>query len=283
MAKKKATLLQFTPQKKLLIVFLKKFWFAPQDVLLRSVEASIFQRVNLKRPILDIGIGDASIAEMFYPKKLIIDVGCDVDAIGIERARGNKKYKKIQVQNAERMSFPNSKFGSVICNSTAEHITHDKQAIKEMGRVLKKGGHLYLTVPSAYLPEMILELERFEGNTHPKRALTRFNDRVMHKHYRTLGDWRKILAAGKMEIITYKYYFPVSTTRTWYELMRWSTTKLLGREIWSWIGHSRFTQFVPKELVASYLKHFKLQPAFTQAFETSNEVGGMVFMLARKK
>ncbi len=271
----------FTPQSNLLSSFLKTFWFAPQDVLLRSVEASLFRKLSFTHPILDIGIGDASVAALFYPRKLIIDVGCDVDAVGIKRAQGNKKYKKILVQTAEKMTFTSGKFATVICNSTAEHISRDRTAIKEIGRVLKKGGMLHLTVPSAYLPGMIREFERFDGNPDPKKALKHYNHRVDHKHYHSLEEWKQILSQGKMELIFHKYYFPESSTRVWYHLMKFSTTTLFGREIWSWLGHSRFTPLIPVEWVIWYLENFKLKNAFIQSFETPS--GAMLYLLARKK
>lgn len=271
------------PNKTAFSEFLNRYWFAPQDVLLRAVESSIFEAVNIKHPILDVGVGDASIAGIFFPKKLVIDVGCDIDAEGIKRAQGNKKYKKIVVENAERLSFPNSKFASVICNSTAEHITKDGAAIKEFGRVLKKDGLLFLTVPSVFLQEVILEVERFEGNPRPGKTLEHFNKRLAHKHYHTLEEWKKMLAAGKLEIIFHKYYFPEPTTRTWYHSMKFSIAKIAGREMWSWIGHSRFTNLIPKDLVIWYLQNIKLRRDFYQGIEAPEGKGGMLYILARKK
>ncbi len=273
----------FRPKPTLLHNFLEQFWFAPQDVLLRSVEASIMSALTFRHPILDIGIGDASIADLFYPKKLLIEMGVDIDAQGIERAKTSKKYKKIQVANAEKLPFKNSSFATVICNSTCEHITKDAKAISEMGRVLKKGGTLYLTVPSAYLPELIHELERFEGNDKPKQAVRRFNQRVAHKHYRSLDDWKKVMAKAKLEVIVHKYYFPKMTTWTWYRLMRFSITKFAGREMWSWIGHSRFTNFIPSSFVKLLLEKLVLRRAFILAFDTHDDVGGMLYLESRKK
>lgn len=274
---------QFIPKPSILNKFLSQFWFAPQDVLLRSTEAVILQTVSLPHPILDVGIGDASIADIFYPRSLVIDHGVDLDSDGINRAKSSKKYKKVSVANAEKLPFKSASFATVICNSTCEHITHDTKAISEMGRVLKKGGTLHLTVPSIYLPKMILEQERFEGNENPENALDKFNQRVAHKHYRSLESWKKILSQAKLNLVLSKYYFPEKTTQVWYSLMRFSISKFLGREMWSWIGHSRLTEFIPKQLTIWFLLNLKLRRAYDEAFLTSEDMGGMLYIQARKK
>lgn len=273
----------FTPKKKILTSFLNLFWFAPQDVLLRSVEANILQTIEMRHPILDVGIGDGGMAPLLYPKSLIIDHGFDVDLFGLERAKKTKKYKKVTQDNAEKMSMKSGSFSTVICNSTCEHITKDAAAIKEMGRVLKKDGVLYLTVPSIFLPKMILEIERFEGNNNQQKALDRFNTRVAHKHYHSLEQWKKIVEKAHLNIVYSRYYFSQETTQTWYGLMKWSITNLLGRELWSWIGQSRFTSLIPSEAVIWFLEHIKLRSAYAHAFDVSDDQGGMLFIMAKKK
>ncbi len=43
-------------------------------------------------------------------------------------------------------------FDVVLCNSTLEHIREDRKALREMHRLLKRGGRLYLSVPSDTVP-----------------------------------------------------------------------------------------------------------------------------------
>ncbi len=272
----------FHPKRSILASFLADFWYAPQDVLLRSVEANILQTVKMVHPILDIGVGDGGIAPLLYPRKLVIDQGFDVDESGLERAKATGKYKKVTHDDAQKMSFKSGSFATIICNSTCEHITQDRKAIAEMGRVLKKGGVLHLTVPSSYLPGMIKEYERWNGNVHPERELDVFNTRVQHKHYHSLGEWTNILAKAKLKVVYYKYYFPEETTRVWYGLMKWSITKALGREMWSWVGQSRFTPLIPRSLVKWYLENIKLRRAYEISFTTPNDEGGMLYIMAQK-
>lgn len=275
------SLLRFPTRQRILSSFLNRFWFAPQDVLLRSVEANILQTVVMKHPILDVGIGDGGIAPLLYSKRLIIDHGFDIDPSGLGTAKASKKYKKVSQDNAEHMSFKNNSFATVICNSACEHITKDAQAVKEMGRVLKKDGVLYLTVPSAFLPKMILDFEKSSGNTTPQSALKKFNERVAHKHYHSLAEWKTMLSKAGLTIVGSTYYFPRETTRAYYRFMKWSITRVWGREMWSWIGQSRFTPYIPRQWVIWCLKTTVLTSAYAQAFQASDE-GGMLFLMAKK-
>ncbi|MFH1182150.1 MAG: class I SAM-dependent methyltransferase [Candidatus Woesearchaeota archaeon] len=55
----------------------------------------------------------------------------------------------IEQQDATRMSFASAQFDRISCISVVEHIVGDGdiKAVKEMARVLKKGGRLVITVP----------------------------------------------------------------------------------------------------------------------------------------
>src|SRR5258708_20971279 len=193
---KKPLSISFKPDNKVLASFLRIFWFAPQDVLLRSTEAVILRTVSMVHPILEVGVGDGGIAALMYKKNLVIDHGFDINKDGLAAAKATEKYKKVTHDNAENMQLKSNTFATVICNSTCEHITKDGKAIKEMGRVLKKNGILHLTVPSVYLPQMILEFEHFNGSQNPQKEIDRFNKRVVHLHYHSLSVWTQMLAAG---------------------------------------------------------------------------------------
>src|SRR5829696_685523 len=63
------------------------------------------------------------------------------------RTRGVKgvEYK---VADLMALPWPNQHFDSVISCETIEHTPEPRQALRELHRVLKPGGHLYLTVPN---------------------------------------------------------------------------------------------------------------------------------------
>lgn len=52
------------------------------------------------------------------------------------------------VGDIERLDFPDNHFDTVFSFETIEHVPHPAVAVKELARVLKPGGRLYLTTPN---------------------------------------------------------------------------------------------------------------------------------------
>src|SRR6185436_17186982 len=47
----------------------------------------------------------------------------------------------------ESMPFEDASFDSALCNAVLEHIIDPERAMAELARVVRKGGHLVITVP----------------------------------------------------------------------------------------------------------------------------------------
>ncbi len=264
-------------------VFLQKMWFVPSDILQRGIEANVWELCTFKHPVLDIGIGNGEISRYIFSHHPPMDVGVDSDDSQFAAARETKRYKKVMKVNAEKMPFPDGSFATVVSNSTFEHITDDGKAVKEVGRVLKKGGLFYVTVPSNYLQEWVLEYEKEKNAVTPKEKLQKFNERTNHLHYHSLEEWKKLFEKSTMELVFHKYYFPKPSALFWYKLLTLITTKFRSKEYWSYLGHSKITPFIPKKLVQFLEKKFFLQNAYNNAFFTTDDPGGQLFMIAKKR
>jgi SAM-dependent methyltransferase len=85
---------------------------------------------------------------------------------------------KLDVQH---MPFEKDEFDMVICNHVLEHVPDDRQALREIFRVLKKGGFAILQVPTDYSAE----------NTYEDPSITEPSEREKHfrqkDHYRLYG------------------------------------------------------------------------------------------------
>jgi SAM-dependent methyltransferase len=92
----------------------------------------------------------------------------------------------------QQIPFENNHFDVVICNHVLEHVPDDKKAIREIFRVLKRGGFALLQVPTAY--EMNVTLED-PSVTDPEERQRLFRQK---DHYRLYGkDYlEKLMAAG---------------------------------------------------------------------------------------
>ena len=105
------------------------------------------------KKVLDIGCGDGGISVAFALRGADI-VGIDLDPDRIEtsvlRAKDHRVDVKFFIDNAEKMSLNDNSFDVVVCNALIEHVFNPEKLAREIGRVLKTGGILFLDTPSRY-------------------------------------------------------------------------------------------------------------------------------------
>jgi len=90
-----------------------------------------------------VGCGDGEYTSLFCYN--------DNEVFGLDiKKRIKPKYKKFQFVrgNAESLPFLDESFDLIISFDVLEHIGDDKKAIKEMYRVLKRGGRVFLETPN---------------------------------------------------------------------------------------------------------------------------------------
>ncbi|MEK7091303.1 MAG: class I SAM-dependent methyltransferase [Patescibacteria group bacterium] len=219
-----------------------RYWFSPQDIIFRSIEAKVWADQKFKRPVLDIGCGDGGISEIVFSHQIPLDVGVDNNPLVIARAKSRKIYHQVLLADAIKLPFKANTFSTVVSNSTFEHIPCDLKAVAEVSRVLRKSGNFIFTVP---LPQF--------GKMVPKSV----NDRLSHFHYRSLREWKKLLAARNMFVVESKYYFPKLAMNKWYRLFSIFTYRLFNkRELWSYLSDPRFEPFLPKQIIKSFWHYY---------------------------
>lgn len=262
--------------------YLSLFWFIPSDVLQRAIEANIWSLCTFKAPVLEIGIGNGEISEFLFKQHPQVAVGIDIEKEGLERAQKGGKYKKVLCVNAEKMPFKDESFNTVISNSTFEHINKDLKGVSEVARVLRKDGLFFLTAPSNYLKEWILEYEKEKDPMQAKNKLKKFNKRAYHLHYRSLSEREQNFKKNNLEIIFYQYYFPKEVALFWYTLFTIFTITIRGRELWSYLGQSKITKYLPKKILINLLQNYLLKEKYKKAFFTNSVPGGQLFIVAKK-
>ena len=76
-----------------------------------------------------------------------IDISPDMVKIAYNRLKNSKINKNITVGNACSLPFNDNSFDIVFCNHVLEHIQDDTKAMKELYRVMKKGGMGVFQIP----------------------------------------------------------------------------------------------------------------------------------------
>ncbi|MCL4475178.1 MAG: class I SAM-dependent methyltransferase [Nitrospirae bacterium] len=102
--------------------------------------------------VLDIGIGDGYLLEALSKRYNVY--GLDISSVNIEKTQEDFEARKINahltagsIQNAP---YADNTFDIVVASEVLEHLERKdaENAIKEVGRILKKGGFFVGTVPA---------------------------------------------------------------------------------------------------------------------------------------
>ncbi len=174
--------------------------------LLRAVEASYYQRIDLPAPTLDVGCGDGHFASLTFCRK--IDVGLDPWHDPIHEARQRNAYHLLVEADGARAPFPSGYFASAFSNSVLEHIPHIDAVLAETARVLRPGAPFYFCVPNPrYLSE--LSLSRLLGSRYTEWF--RHISRVHHADEPPV--WEERLERAGFRLVNWWHYFSPAAMR----------------------------------------------------------------------
>jgi len=114
----------------------------------------ILKNVSLKGKLLDIGCGNgAQTIEFLRYVDYCVAIDVEEERLNVFR----QKLKELKLSNCEvkrmdatNLEFQGETFDIITCIEVLEHIPDQEKALKEMYRVLKKGGLLILSVPNKW-------------------------------------------------------------------------------------------------------------------------------------
>lgn len=159
----------------------------------RLLEARIYQRHSFQRPILDIGCGEGLFAKVVFGEK--IDTGIDPNPHEIERAREFGAYEELIECKGDAIDKPDGYYNTALSNSVLEHIPDVEPVLREVHRLLARGGKFYVTVPSHHFDEYSVVNQALcavgmHGLASKYRSF--FNGFWRHYHFYTPDRWSEI-------------------------------------------------------------------------------------------
>lgn len=96
--------------------------------------------------ILDIGCGAGGNIKILGEFGSV--TGLDLSEEALKFAKTHGAFEELMQGDAEHLPFPDEAFGLVSAFDVLEHISDDQKAIREMFRVLQRGGFALITVPA---------------------------------------------------------------------------------------------------------------------------------------
>ncbi len=124
------------------------WYYAPEFDLLKEISG---------KKVLDVGAGGGGKSVFYALNGAKTVVGIDIEEGFIEQANEFAKEKGAQnvqflVQNAEKTDFPDNSFDVCVMNDVFEHLARPEAVLKEVYRVLRKGGKVFINSPPYYHP-----------------------------------------------------------------------------------------------------------------------------------
>lgn len=197
--------------------------------IIRAVEATFYQNIDLPRPILDVGCGDGHFTSVAFTQK--IDVGVDPWHGPIHEAFKLDCHRLLIEADGAGCPIKDGFFSSAISNSVLEHIPHVDAVLKETARVLKGGAFFYFSVPNErYLSE--LSISKILGHRYTEwfRRISRV------QHADPAETWQTRLEQAGFRLDRYWHYFSPAAMRVlewghYLGLPSWFAHKIFGRWI----------------------------------------------------
>ena len=108
------------------------------------------------RRIADLGCGTGYFSGLLLARGFGV-VGVDVSEANLRIARERHPGLDTRLADLGALPFESSSVEAAVCLEVLEHVEHDEAALREIRRMLRPGGQLVVSVPSAEAPPPLVE------------------------------------------------------------------------------------------------------------------------------
>jgi SAM-dependent methyltransferase len=185
-------------------------WRFGQDRRLEMIRRSAGGRLENGRVLVDgCGVGMyVSALRQFTSHVYALDIEADRAAAALRAS------PLVHVAAAEALPYPGGAFDLVLSHEVLEHVGDDRQAVKEMVRVLAAGGRAVIFVPNRAYPfetHGIFWQGRYRFGNYPlvNWLPTPWRNRLApHVRAYTTGELRYLFAGLPVRIVTHTQIYP---------------------------------------------------------------------------
>jgi SAM-dependent methyltransferase len=189
--------------------------------------------------MLDLGCGDGLIGQVLFGSDGGVDVGVDPWLEQVRQAARSDVYRRVDLADGHHLPYKAGAFATVFSNSVLEHIEDVEPVVREVGRVLQRGGRFVFTVPSdAFRSLLDGTIRRQEAGdlVGAQTYASSIDEWLAHFHYYTPDQWASILGGAGMRLVKARYYIPKQVERLW-DRMNERFGVRSKRSVWSiWVS-----------------------------------------------
>ncbi len=153
--------------------------------------------------ILDVGCGYGKL--ILQAKKEFPDnkfTGVDLNPANVSIAKKSASFSDFFVMDIESLHFRSESFDIVFCADTLEHAYNPSAALKELSRVLKKGGFMVLSVPNYFNITGLFKFFFEKSGLYRKKTFNGFRPSpVENENFMTSLKTRKMIRKSGLGIV----------------------------------------------------------------------------------
>lgn len=170
------------------------------------------------RRVLDLGCGLGEYVRAFAHQGADA-IGCDIEPARLIEGRersiaGDWERTSFLAAAGESLPFEDESLDVVVLNEVIEHVSNDRDTLREVARVLRQDGRCVIFAPNRLYPfethGIYLRKRYIFGNIPLVNWLPDAlrNRLVPHARAYRHGDWRRLIDGLDLEIVDHTYVYP---------------------------------------------------------------------------